>query len=112
MFTRAELEFKSRACVAQTKLRVVAFSIALVVPAWIGFWALQQLHLNVNLGIPIRSGAALLLFIYVVGVFRIIRRTERDHGLICPNCRGGLGLELKNVTREGACKHCGAKIIR
>ena len=48
MITRAEMEFRKKACLAQLKLRVVAFSIVLGVPPWIGFYALQKLGFNLG----------------------------------------------------------------
>jgi hypothetical protein len=109
MPSRAELEFNSRACVAQLKLRIVAFSIALVVPIWILVWALQKLQINAD--VPLRIGAVVFLALYGLGVARIFRRTLRDHQLYCPQCGKSLGAELKHVTAQGCCEHCSATII-
>jgi hypothetical protein len=108
MLSRAELEFKSRACLAQLKLRIVAFSIAVAVPVWVGFWILQKLKFNLGFGAHFIG--ALLLVVYGIGVVRIYRRTIRDHQLNCGKCGASLGVELGNVTPAGACARCGEQI--
>lgn len=112
MFTRPELEFKSRACLAQLKLRVVVFSMAVALPLWLGLALLQRLGFAANFGHTERAIAVALLLIYAVGVAAIIRRTQHDHGLICPKCQRLLGPELNHVTKNGACARCDEQLIR
>jgi hypothetical protein len=111
MFTRAEIEFRTKACLAQLKLRVVVYSIALGVPPWIGFYALQKMGLNWGNTNFVRAVGVLFLGIYLVGVFRIIRRTQRDCDLICPKCKGLLGPQGGGLNATGECRKCGEKIV-
>ena len=112
MFTWTELKYKSKICVAQLKLRVVVFSMIVAAPAWILLSALQRLGFGAVADNSIRAVGAVLLFVYVVGVVFIIRRTQRDHGLVCPKCAALLGAELRQVSDRGECGRCGEQIVK
>ena len=112
MFTWSDLKFRSRACVAQLKLRVVVYSMIVAVPALMGLTALQRLGLGSVADNSIRAVGLVLLIVYIVGVIWLIRRTQRDYGLICPKCGGLLGPELRQVNDEGDCHHCGETIVK
>jgi hypothetical protein len=112
MFTWAELKFKSRTCVAQLKLRVVVYSMIVALPAWMGLTVLQRLGLGNLADTSTRSVGFVLLAVYVVGVIAIIRRTQRDHGLVCPKCGALLGPELRQVSDTGECAACGEIIVK
>jgi hypothetical protein len=112
MFTRAELEYKSRACTAQLKLRVIFFSMLIALPLWLIITLLKKLGYDLNPGLPERAIGSILLLIYAAGVLLIYRRTQHDHEMLCPNCKRLLGPELRNVTKDGACKSCRAKIVK
>jgi len=112
MFTWAELRFKSKTCVAQLKLRVVVYSMIVAVPAWILLTVLQRLGLSAIADNSIRSVGIVLLIVYLIGVIAIIRRTQRDHDLICPDCGALLGPELRQVTDKGQCCRCGEQIVK
>ena len=111
MITRAEMEFRKKACLAQLKLRVVAFSIVLGVPPWIGFYALQKMGFNLGNTHFVRAVGVVLLGVYIVGVYRIVRRTQRDCELVCPKCGGLLGAEGGGVSATGECRKCGERIV-
>lgn len=112
MFTWTELRFKSKACVAQLKLRVVVFSMIVAVPAWIGLTVLQRLGLGTIADNSIRAVGIVLLVVYLIGVVWVIRRTQRDHGLVCPKCSQLLGAELRHVSEKGKCCHCDEIIVK
>jgi hypothetical protein len=112
MFTWAELKFKSKICVAQLKLRVVVYSMIVAVPAWILLTVLQRLGLGTIADNSIRAVGFVLLIVYIVGVVIIIRRTQRDHGLVCPKCGALLGPELRQVSQKGECCRCGDEIVK
>lgn len=109
MLNKRELEFRSRACLAHIKLRVVVFSMAVGLPIWIGAWVLRKAGLVIEGG-WIRWG--LLLLAYLAGVAAIIARTQRAHGLSCPGCGKPLGVDLGKLTGEGDCKRCGKKVAQ
>jgi hypothetical protein len=111
MITRAEIEFRSKACLAQMKLRVVALSIALGVPPWIGFYVLQKMGFNWGYTNFARALGLVLLGVYIIGVYRIVRRTQRDCDLVCPKCNGLLGPQLGGIGKSGECRKCGEKIV-
>ena len=110
MITRAELNFRSKACLAQLKLRVIVFSIALAVPPWIAIYTLQKMGMNLGSTIFARMCGLLALAIYLIGIFRILRRTQRDCDLVCPKCKSLLGPQLGGLRKSGECKKCGEKI--
>jgi hypothetical protein len=110
MFTRAELEYRSRACLAQLKLRVVVFSMAIALPPWIAIYILEKMRIHIVQTHAARAGGLLILAIYVIGVMRIFKRTQRDCDLVCPKCKGLLGPQLSRVSDEGDCKKCGEKL--
>ena len=112
MFTWPDLKYRSKACVAQLKLRIVVFSIVVAVPAWIGLTVLQRLGLGSIADNSIRALGLILLVLYLVGAVLILRRTQRDNGLICPKCDGLLGPELRQVSDDGECCHCGERIAK
>jgi hypothetical protein len=112
MFTWTELKYKSKICVAQLKLRIVVYSMIVAVPAWILLSVLQRLGLGTIADNSIRAVGAVLLLVYIVGVVVIVRRTQRDHGLVCPKCAALLGAELRQVSRKGECGHCGEQIVK
>jgi hypothetical protein len=111
MFSRSELEYKIKVCNAQTSLRVVAFSILLIVPIWIGAALTQKFGWTRNLDV-IRPIGAILLLIYALGIYRIIKRTQEDHGLACPKCRSLLGLRAEQCLRTKTCPSCHEKIVQ
>ena len=111
MSTRAELEFRSRACMAQLKLRVVAFSMAVTLPPWIVLYILQRMGVKLPTGIVARAFGLLALVAYGFGVFRIFKRTQRDCDLVCPRCKVLLGVELGGISKAGECRRCGEKIV-
>lgn len=112
MFTWVELKFKSKTCVAQLKLRVVVFSLIVAVPAWLLLTALQRLGLGTIADNSTRAVGLVLLIAYSVGVVFIFRRTQRDHGLVCPKCGALLGPELRQVSDKGECCRCGEQIVK
>jgi DNA-directed RNA polymerase subunit RPC12/RpoP len=112
MFTWSELKFKSKACVAQLKLRVVVYSMIVALPACMGLTVLQRLGLGSVADNSIRAVGVVLLIVYVIGVVWIFRRTQRDHGLVCPKCSALLGPELRQVNDKGDCTHCGETIVK
>ncbi len=112
MFTWQELKFKSKTCVAQLKLRVVVYSMIVALPAWMGLTVFQRLGLGTVADNSTRAVGLVLLIVYLIGVIAIIRRTQRDHGLVCPKCGALLGAELRNVTDAGACSHCSETIVK
>jgi hypothetical protein len=112
MFTWAELKFKSKTCVAQLKLRVIVYSMIVAVPAWMGLTVLQRLGLGSVADNSTRAVGLVLLAVYVIGVILIIRRTQRDHGLVCPKCGALLGPELRQVSDKGDCVRCGETIVK
>jgi hypothetical protein len=112
MFTRAELKFRSKACVAQLKLRIVVLSMIVALPAWMGLTVLQQLGLGYVVGNSARAVGAILLLVYIWAVIVVVRRTQRDHGLVCPKCDALLGSELRQVTENGECAACREVIIK
>jgi hypothetical protein len=111
MATRAELEFRSRACLAQLKLRIVAFSIVLAVPPWIAVYTMQKMGLNWLSTYLARAVGLLGLAIYMIGIVRIYRRTQRDCDLVCPNCNRLLGPQGGGVNATGDCRKCGQKVV-
>ena len=112
MFSRAELEYKFRVCEAQAGLRVVAFTAVLVIPVWIGAWVAQKLGYAHAVGMAARPAGVLLLLVYAAGVWRILRRTHRDHGLACPSCGRSIGFRAKQILASGSCPFCEQKILR
>jgi hypothetical protein len=112
MFTWAEIKFKSKACVAQLKLRVVVFSMIVALPAWLGLTAMQQLGLGTIADNSIRAVGVVLLIVYAIGIIWIMRRTQRDHGLACPKCHELLGPELRHLSEQGECCRCGEVIVK
>jgi hypothetical protein len=112
MFTWTELKYKSKTCLAQLKLRVVVFSMIVAVPAWILLSALQRLGLGAIADNSIRAVGFVLMFVYVVGIVVLIRKTQRDHGLVCPKCSALLGPELRQVSDKGECCRCGEQIVK
>lgn len=112
MFTRAELEYKNRVCMAQMKLRVVVFSMVVALPVWLLITLLRKLGFTLNAGVPERAVGCGLLLIYAVGVFAIFRRTQLDHEMTCPHCKAMFGPDLRNVTRDGRCKSCEEQLIK
>jgi hypothetical protein len=111
MFSREELDFRSRACLAQLKLRVVVFSMALGLPPWIALYALEKMGVHLAYTIFARAVGLLILGVYVIGLFRIFNRTQRDCDLVCPKCKGLLGPQLGRVSKTGECRKCGEKLI-
>jgi hypothetical protein len=111
MISRSEIEFRSQRCLAQLKLRVVAFSIALVVPPWVGLYALQKLGVNWSSSYFVRGGGLFLLAVYILVIIRIVRGTQRDCELVCPKCTGLLGPQGGRVNTAGECRKCGEKIV-
>jgi hypothetical protein len=112
MFTWTELKHKSRTCVAQLKLRVVVFSMLVALPAWLALTALQRVGLGNLADNSIRAAGFVLLGVYIIGVIYIMRRTQRDHSLVCPKCSALLGPELRQVTDKGECARCGELIAK
>lgn len=112
MFTWPDLKFRSKACVAQLKLRVIVYSMIVAVPAWITLTVLQRLGFGGVADHSIRAAGLILLILYLIGVVIIVRRTQRDHGLVCPKCGGLLGPELRQVTGKGECCRCGQVIAK
>ena len=112
MFTWPDLRFRSKACVAQLKLRVIVYSMLVAVPAWIALTVMHRLGLGGPADNSIRAVGMLLLVLYLVGVGVILRRTQRDNGLICPRCSGLLGPELRQVSEKGECCRCGEVIVK
>jgi hypothetical protein len=112
MFTWPDLKFRSKACVAQLKLRVVFYSMIVAVPAWIALTVLHRLGLGGVADNSIRAVGLALLILYLVGVGAILRRTQRDNGLVCPKCDGLLGPELRHVGEKGECCRCGEVIVK
>lgn len=112
MFSRAELNFKSRACVAQLKLRVIVWSMMVALPAWIGLAVLQWIGLGSVAVTAARIVGGVLLIVYLIGLVIVIRRTQRDHGLVCPHCGALLGAELRHVRPNGECASCDAVIVK
>ncbi|HUS34734.1 MAG TPA: hypothetical protein VM680_05215 [Verrucomicrobiae bacterium] len=112
MFTWPDLKFRSRACVAQLKLRVIVHSMIVLVPAWIALTVLQRLGFGGVADHSIRAVGLTLLILYLVGVVIIVRRTQRDNGLVCPKCDGLLGPELRQVSDKGECCRCGELIAK
>jgi hypothetical protein len=112
MFTWTELKFKSKTCVAQLKLRVIIFSMLVALPAWLALTVLQRVGLGNVAGNSIRAVGFVLLGVYIIGVVYIMRRTQRDHGLICPKCNALLGAELRQITDKGECGRCGEIIAK
>jgi hypothetical protein len=112
MFTWTDLKYRSKTCVAQLKLRVVVFSMLVALPAWLALTVMQRIGLGTIADNSIRAVGFVLLGIYILGVVVIIRRTQRDHGLVCPKCNGLLGPELRQVTHKGECTHCGEVIAK
>jgi hypothetical protein len=111
MFTRSELEYKIKVCNAQTSLRVVAFSIVLIVPIWLIAAFTQKLGWARNMD-TIRPLGVILLLVYSLGIYRIIKRTQETHGLACPKCRRLLGLRAEHCLSTKNCPHCGEKIVQ
>lgn len=112
MFTWPDLKFRSKACVAQLKLRVIVYSMIVAVPAWIALTVLHRLGFGGVADHSVRAVGLILLILYLVGVVIIVRRTQRDHGLVCPKCDGLLGPELRQVTDKGECCRCGEVIAK
>ena len=112
MFTWTELKFKSKTCVAQLKLRVVVYSMIVAVPAWLGLTVMQRLGLGNVADNSTRAVGLVLLVVYIIGVVVIFRRTQRDHGLVCPKCSALLGPELRQVGDKGECGRCGETIVK
>ena len=112
MFTWPDLKFRSKACVTQLKLRVIVYSMIVAVPAWIALTVLQRFGFGVHADNSIRAVGMLLLVLYLVGVGVILRRTQRDNGLVCPKCGGLLGPELRQVNEKGECCRCGEAIVK
>jgi hypothetical protein len=112
MFTWTELKYKSKTCVAQLKLRVIVYSMLVALPALMGLTVMQRLGLGNVADNSIRATGFVLLGVYIIGVVWIIRRTQRDHGLICPKCGELLGPELRQVTDKGECAKCGEVIAK
>lgn len=112
MFTWPDLKYRSKACVAQLKLRVIVYSMIVAVPAWIALTVLQRLGFGGVADHSVRAVGLILLVLYLVGVVIIVRRTQRDHGLVCPKCDGLLGPELRQVTDKGECCRCGEVIAK
>lgn len=110
MLRRSELEFQSRACLTLLKLRVVVFSMAIGLPAWLGASIVQKL--GFQLPATGRIGWLVLLLIYILGVVVIIRRTQATFGLVCPHCKRLLGVELTKLTKSGDCARCGGNIVK
>ena len=97
---------------AQLKLRVIVYSMLVAVPAWIALTVLQRLGLGGAADNSIRAVGLALLILYLVGVSVVLRRTQRDNGLVCPKCGGLLGPELRHVNEEGECCRCGEVIVK
>lgn len=112
MFTWPDLKFRSKACVAQLKLRVVVYSMIVAVPAWIALTVLQRLGFGGVADHSVRAVGLILLVLYLIGVVIIVRRTQRDHGLVCPKCDALLGPELRQVSDKGECCRCGQIIAK
>jgi hypothetical protein len=112
MFTRAELEFKRKVRNAQLSLRVVVFSVALIVPAWIAAYVAQRMGFSRGLQVAARPGALALLAVYAFGLFRILLRADRDPEVVCPQCKHPLGLSIGKVLISAKCPRCGEKIVR
>ena len=112
MFTWPDLKFRSKACVAQLKLRVIVYSMMVVVPAWIVLTVLQRLGVGGPAQNSIRAVGLALLIFYLLGVGILVRRTQRDNGLVCPKCGGLLGPELAHVSEKGECGRCGELIVK
>jgi hypothetical protein len=112
MFTWTELKYKSKTCVAQLKLRVVVYSAIVALPAVMGLTVLQKLGLGSIADNSIRAVGLVLLIVYIIGIIYIMRRTQRDHGLVCPKCGELLGPELRQVSDKGECGHCGDAIVK
>ena len=112
MFTWAELKFKSKACVAHLKLRVIVFSMIVAVPAWLALTILQRLGIGGPADNSIRAAGMILLILYLAGIVLIVRRTQRDHSLVCPKCNGLLGPELRQINDHGECCRCGETIAK
>jgi hypothetical protein len=112
MFTWPDLKYRSRACVAQLKLRVIVYSMIVAVPAWLALTVMQRLGFGGVADHSVRAVGLILLVLYLVGVVIIVRRTQRDHGLVCPKCEALLGPELRQVTDKGECCRCGEVIAK
>jgi hypothetical protein len=112
MFTWPDLKFRSKACVTQLKLRVVVYSLLVLVPAWIAFTVIQRFGFGGPADHSIRAAGLILLIFYLIGVALIVRRTQRDNGLVCPKCDGLLGPELRQVSAKGECCRCGEIIAK
>jgi hypothetical protein len=112
MFTWPDLKFRSKACIAQLKLRVVVFSMIVAVPAWIALTVMQRLGFGGPTQNSIRAVGLALLILYLLGVGVVLRRTQRDNGLVCPKCGALLGPELHHVSEKGECCRCGELIVK
>lgn len=112
MYTWTELKYRSKTCVAQLKLRVVVYSMIVALPALMGLTVLQRIGLGNVADNSVRAMGLVLLCVYVVGVIYIMRRTQRDHGLVCPKCSALLGPELRQVSDNGECARCGEVIAK
>lgn len=112
MYTWTELKYRSKTCVAQLKLRVVVYSMIVALPALMGLTVLQRIGLGNVADNSVRAMGLVLLGVYVLGVIYIMRRTQRDHGLVCPKCSALLGPELRQVTDKGECGQCGEVIAK
>jgi hypothetical protein len=111
MFTRAELEYKLKVRNAQLALRVVVFSIGMIVPAWIAAYVAQRLGFEREVESVIRPVGFALIFVYLVGVTRILLMPLKERDVVCPKCDYTLGLSLGKVLQTSECPRCKEKIV-
>lgn len=112
MFTRAELEYRQKVRNAQLALRVVIFSMATIVPAWIALYVAQRMGFEREVESVIRPVGYMLIFVYLAGVTRIFLMPAKERDLVCPKCDTTLGLSIGKVLQTSVCPRCKEKILQ
>lgn len=112
MLTRAELEYQLKVRNARLALRVVIFSIAMIVPAWMAAYVAQRLGFERQVENVLRPVGFMLVFVYLVGVTRILLMPAKERDVVCPKCDTTLGLSIGKILQTSACPKCKEKIVQ
>jgi hypothetical protein len=112
MYSRSELEYKLKVRDARLSFRVVALSIAVIVPVWIGAYVAQRLGFREQVNAIAAPVGIVLLIGYAFAFFRILVKTGREAEVNCPKCGASLGLSVKRVMSAGVCPRCKERLVK